>query len=46
MCIRDREETVPKVKGAADVEIVGLMVSLNRMEAVSYTHLILMLLTK
>ena len=26
------EETVPKVKGAADVEIVGLMVSLNRME--------------
>ena len=26
------EETVPKVKGAADVEIKGLMVSLNRME--------------
>ena len=26
------EETVPKVRGAADVEIVGLMVSLNRME--------------
>ena len=26
------EETVPKVKGAADVEIVGLMVSLDRME--------------
>ena len=26
------EETVPKVKGAADVTIVGLMVSLNRME--------------
>ncbi len=26
------EETVPKVKGAADVKIVGLMVSLNRME--------------
>ena len=26
------EETVPKVKGAADVEILGLMVSLNRME--------------
>ncbi|MBQ7766696.1 MAG: orotate phosphoribosyltransferase [Lachnospiraceae bacterium] len=26
------EETVPKVKGAANVEIVGLMVSLNRME--------------
>ena len=25
------EETVPKVKGAADVTIVGLMVSLNRM---------------
>ena len=25
-------ETVPKVKGAADVEILGLMVSLNRME--------------
>ena len=25
-------ETVPKVKGAADVTIVGLMVSLNRME--------------
>lgn len=26
------EETVPKVKGAADVTIVGLMVSLDRME--------------
>ena len=26
------EETGPKVKGAADVEIRGLMVSLNRME--------------
>ena len=26
------EETVPKVKGAADVEIVGLMVSLDRCE--------------
>ena len=26
------EETVPKVKGAADVEIVGLIVSLDRME--------------
>ena len=26
------EETVPKVKGAADVEIVGRMVSLDRME--------------
>ena len=26
------EETVPKVRGAADVEILGLMVSLNRME--------------
>ena len=26
------EETVPKVKAAADVEIVGLIVSLNRME--------------
>ena len=26
------EETVPKVKQAADVEIVGLIVSLNRME--------------
>ena len=29
---RSMEETVPKVKGAADVEIVGLMVSLDRME--------------
>ena len=29
---KSMEETVPKVKGAADVEIVGLMVSLNRME--------------
>ena len=26
------DETVPKVRGAADVEILGLMVSLNRME--------------
>ena len=26
------KETVPKVKGAADVTIVGLMVSLDRME--------------
>ena len=26
------EETVPKVRGAADVKIVGLMVSLDRME--------------
>ena len=26
------EETVPKVRGAADVTIVGLMVSLDRME--------------
>ena len=26
------KETVPKVRGAADVEIVGLMVSLDRME--------------
>ncbi len=26
------EETVPKVMGAADVKIIGLMVSLNRME--------------
>ncbi|MBE5949794.1 MAG: orotate phosphoribosyltransferase [Lachnospiraceae bacterium] len=29
---KSMEETVPKVKGAADVEILGLMVSLNRME--------------
>lgn len=29
---KSMEETVPKVGGAADVEIVGLMVSLNRME--------------
>ena len=29
---KSMEETVPKVKGAADVTIVGLMVSLNRME--------------
>ena len=29
---KSMEETVPKVKGAADVEIVGLMVSLNRIE--------------
>ena len=29
---KSMEETVPKVRGAADVEIVSLMVSLNRME--------------
>lgn len=29
---KSMEETVPKVRGAADVEIIGLMVSLNRME--------------
>lgn len=29
---KSMEETVPKVKGAANVDIVGLMVSLNRME--------------
>ena len=29
---KSMEETVPKVRGAASVEIVGLMVSLNRME--------------
>lgn len=29
---KSMEETVPKVKGAANVQIVGLMVSLNRME--------------
>ena len=29
---KSMDETVPKVKGAADVTIVGLMVSLNRME--------------
>ena len=29
---KSMEETVPKVKGAADVEIVGLMVSLDRQE--------------
>ena len=29
---KSMEETVPKVRGAADVTIVGLMVSLNRME--------------
>ena len=29
---KSMEETVPKVKGAANVELVGLMVSLNRME--------------
>ena len=29
---KSMEETVPKVRGAADVEIVGLMVSLKRME--------------
>ena len=31
---KSMEETVPKVRGAANVEIVGLMVSLNRMERV------------
>jgi len=29
---KSMEETVPKVKGAADVTIIGLMVSLNRQE--------------
>ena len=29
---KSMEETVPKVRGAAKVEIIGLMVSLNRME--------------
>ena len=29
---KSMEETVPKVKGAADVRVIGLMVSLNRME--------------
>ena len=29
---KSMEETVPKVKGAADVEIIGLMVSLDRCE--------------
>lgn len=29
---KSMEETVPKVKGAANVTIIGLMVSLNRME--------------
>ena len=29
---KSMEETVPRVRGAADVEILGLMVSLNRME--------------
>ena len=29
---KSMEETVPKVRNAADVTIVGLMVSLNRME--------------
>ena len=29
---KSMEETVPKVRGAADVEIVGLMVSLVRMD--------------
>lgn len=29
---KSMEETVPKVRGAADVTILGLMVSLNRME--------------
>ena len=29
---KSMEETVPKVRGAADVEIVGLMISLDRME--------------
>ena len=32
---KSMEETVPKVKGAADVTIVGLMVSLDRMAFVS-----------
>ena len=30
--VKSMEETVPKVRGAANVEIIGLMVSLNRME--------------
>ena len=30
--VKSMEETVPKVRNAADVEIIGLMVSLNRME--------------
>jgi len=29
---KSMEETVPRVRGAANVEIVGLMVSLNRNE--------------
>ena len=29
---KSMEETVPRVRGAANVEIIGLMVSLNRME--------------
>ena len=29
---KSMEETVPQVRGAANVEIVGLMVSLDRME--------------
>ena len=29
---KSMEETVPKVRGAANVEILGLMVSINRME--------------
>ena len=29
---KSMEETVPKVRGAAEVTLVGLMVSLNRME--------------
>lgn len=29
---KSMEETVPKVRGAANVQIIGLMVSLNRME--------------
>ena len=29
---KSMEETVPKVRGAANVEIVGLIVSLNRQE--------------
>ena len=33
---KSMEETVPKVRGAADVTIVGLMVSLNRMEVDVY----------
>lgn len=35
---KSMEETVPKVRGAANVEIVGLMVSLNRMEKGSFSE--------